>query len=138
MCSNQPLGLNLPQMGSQFSSDQNPYVTLLSYTCWLIGILLTHGLLEYLHKWGEVNFIPLYYRIHNPGRVYPVGHCSVQNQKALYKWYISGMFPANWVITYHQAHLLREPKTAIESPLPNLHLLLWYQSSPRPSQSQLS
>ena len=46
-----------------------PYVTLLSYTCWLRGILLTHGLLESLHNWGEVNFIPLYYRIHNPGRV---------------------------------------------------------------------
>ena len=29
-----------------------------------------------------------------------------------YKWYISGIVLANWVIIYHRSHLLREPETA--------------------------
>ena len=35
-------------------------------------------------------------------------------QSAIYKWYISGIFPANWVIIYHRSHLSREPETAID------------------------
>ena len=37
-----------------------------------------------------------------------------------YKWYISGIFPANWVIIYHQAHLFRgtRKKTTIDTDLP--------------------
>ena len=31
-----------------------------------------------------------------------------------YKWYISGIFPANWGIICYRSHLLWEPKTTIE------------------------
>ena len=31
-----------------------------------------------------------------------------------YKWYISGIFPANWGIICHRSHLLGEPETTIE------------------------
>ena len=31
-----------------------------------------------------------------------------------YKWYISGIIPANWVMIYHRSHLLWEPETAID------------------------
>ena len=31
-----------------------------------------------------------------------------------YKWYISGISPANWGITCYRSHLLWEPKTTIE------------------------
>ena len=34
---------------------------------------------------------------------------------AVYNWYISGMFPANWVIVYHRSDLLREPGNSIDS-----------------------
>ena len=32
-----------------------------------------------------------------------------------YKWYISGIFPANWVIICYQSHLLREPGNSIDN-----------------------
>ena len=32
-----------------------------------------------------------------------------------YKWYISGIFPANRGIICHRSHLLREPETTIDS-----------------------
>ncbi len=32
-----------------------------------------------------------------------------------YKWYISGIFPANWRIICYRSHLLGEPKTTIEN-----------------------
>ena len=31
-----------------------------------------------------------------------------------YKWYISGIFPANWGMDYATYHLLREPKITID------------------------
>ncbi len=31
-----------------------------------------------------------------------------------YKWYIRGIFPANWGMDYATYHLLREPKTTID------------------------
>ena len=31
-----------------------------------------------------------------------------------YKWYISGIFPANWGIICHRSHLLGEPETTID------------------------
>ena len=31
-----------------------------------------------------------------------------------YKWYISGIFPANWVIIYYRSHPLEEPEKSIE------------------------
>ena len=35
-----------------------------------------------------------------------------------YKWYISGIFPANWKIICHRSHLLGEPKTNIDYTFP--------------------
>ncbi len=32
---------------------------------------------------------------------------------AIYKWYISGIFPANWGMDYAIYHLLGEPETTI-------------------------
>ena len=34
-----------------------------------------------------------------------------------YKWYISGIFPANWGMDYATYHLLGEPETTIDYPL---------------------
>ena len=31
-----------------------------------------------------------------------------------YKWYISGIFPANWGIICYRSHLLQEPETTID------------------------
>lgn len=31
-------------------------------------------------------------------------------------WYISGKKPANWLIIYHQSHLLRDPEATIDQP----------------------
>ena len=36
-----------------------------------------------------------------------------------YKWYISGIFPANWGIICYGSHLLGEPETTIEQASPN-------------------
>ena len=37
------------------------------------------------------------------------------NEGKDYKWYISGIFPANWGVELcHRSHLLREPKTTID------------------------
>ena len=41
-----------------------------------------------------------------------------------YKWYISGIFPAKWVITYRRSHLLRQPDAAIDFWRPNQRILL--------------
>ena len=35
----------------------------------------------------------------------------------VYKWIISGIFPANWVIIYDRSHPLQEPKKSIEKRL---------------------
>ena len=32
-----------------------------------------------------------------------------------YKWYISGIFAANWGMDYATYHLLREPETTIDT-----------------------
>ncbi len=34
--------------------------------------------------------------------------------KAIYTWYISGIFPANWVIIYYRSHPLQEPEKSID------------------------
>ena len=35
-------------------------------------------------------------------------------QFTIYKWYISGIVPANWGIIWYRTHLLREPETPID------------------------
>ena len=44
-----------------------------------------------------------------------LGLYNPQNEGKDYKWYISGIFPANWVIIYYRSHPLQEPKKIIES-----------------------
>ena len=36
------------------------------------------------------------------------------NEGKDYKWYISGIFPTNWVIVWYTYHPLQEPKKSIE------------------------
>ena len=74
------------------------------------------------------------YTIHGSSGIYnhPIGkEC---------KWYISGIFPANWVIIYHRSHLSREPETPLvkipgdgfpwDGPglvyLPRIHEFSWF------------
>ena len=42
------------------------------------------------------------------------GRYHIIPQLVIYKWYISGIFPANWGIIYHRSHLLREPGNSID------------------------
>ena len=37
------------------------------------------------------------------------------NEGKDYKWYISGIFPANWVIIYYRSHPLQEPEKSIDN-----------------------